>query len=169
MYKTMGDLQIPVMRSVHPNPLPSIIGVSDSNTVRLVNTDNKGNKVVPVEQFKVEKEYFDENTANPNVWGPHFWASLHLSAAYYPLNPSDIVRERMKCRILAIPYEVPCELCRTHASAFIEDSRDRLDQIVSGKHELGKFYVDFHNKVNQRYNKPTWTYEKAYKYYRGLN
>ena len=139
------------MRTVHPNPLPNIVGVDGDN------------------RKLVSKEYFDENTANPNVWGPHFWASLHISAAYYPFNPSEIVRERMKARILAIPYEIPCELCRTHASAFIEGNRDRLDQIVSGRHELGSFYVDFHNKVNQRYNKPTWTYENAYKYYRGLN
>lgn len=107
------------------------------------------------------------STSNPKIWGPHFWISLHLSAAYYPLEPSNIVKERMKGRILAIPYEVPCETCRPHASAFIEANRDRLDEIVSSRHSLGKFYVDFHNKVNERYNKPTWTYEQAYKFYRG--
>jgi FAD-linked sulfhydryl oxidase len=101
----------------------------------------------------------------PNVWGPPFWFSLHVSAAFYPLQPSDIVKERMKCRILAIPYEVPCDNCRAHASAFIEGNRHRLDEIVGNRHELGRFYVDFHNKVNERYGKPLWTYEQAYSYY----
>lgn len=108
-------------------------------------------------------------TSDPKVWGPPFWFSLHVSAAHYPENPSQIVRERMKNRILAIPYEVPCSTCRPHASAFVESHREHLDKIVSNRHELGKFYVDFHNKVNKRYGKPEWTYEKAYKYYSGRN
>jgi FAD-linked sulfhydryl oxidase len=115
-------------------------------------------------EWKTEKVM---STSNPKVWGPAFWLSLHLSAAHYPENPSAIVRDRMKQRIMAIPYEVPCSTCRPHASAFIESNRDKLDTVVSNKHELGKFYVDFHNKVNKRYNKPEWTYEKAYAVYSG--
>jgi hypothetical protein len=107
------------------------------------------------------------STSDPKVWGPSFWFSLHVSAAHYPENPSQIVRDRMKQRILAIPYEVPCPTCRPHAISFIESYRDKLDQVVSSRHALGKFYVDFHNKVNKRYNKPEWTYEQAYKVYSG--
>lgn len=117
----------------------------------------------------IPKPELVENTANPNVWGPPFWFSLHISAVYYPENPSNIVRERMKCRILAIPYEIPCGACRPHAISYIESNRDNLDKIVSNRHELGAFYVDFHNKVNERYGKPTWTYEDAYNYYSGKN
>jgi hypothetical protein len=107
------------------------------------------------------------NTYDPKVWGPSFWFGLHVSAAHYPEDASPIVRERMKGRILALPYEIPCRACMTHASAFIESNKDRLDEIVSGKHTLGKFYVDFHNKVNKRYGKPEWTYEQAYAKYSG--
>lgn len=113
-------------------------------------------------------------TSNPYVWGPAFWMSLHISAAYYPVNPSQIVRERMKQRILAIPYEVPCSSCRPHAISFIEPFRekvsedmDRLDIVVSSRDNLVKFYVDFHNKVNARYGKRQWTYEEAIKTYSG--
>ena len=116
----------------------------------------------------------DVQTSDPSVWGPAFWFSLHVSAAYYPVEPSDIVKERMKQRILAIPYEVPCPTCRPHASAFIESYRvgdpkfaSRLDRVVSGRDELIKFYVDFHNKVNERYGKRQWTYDEAKKVYSG--
>lgn len=108
-------------------------------------------------------------TTNPKIWGPPFWKSLHLSATHYPENPTLIVKHHMKNRILAIPYEIPCNKCRIHALHFIEKHMDYLDQIVSNKHSLGKFYVDFHNQVNQRYNKPTWTYEQAYAYYQNPN
>jgi len=131
----------------------------------------------PVENFEetnisiphIEMKYKNDlvSTSDPKIWGPPFWFSLHVSAVYYPENPSQIVRDRMKQRIMAIPYEVPCGTCRPHASSFIESYREKLDQVVSNKHELGKFYVDFHNNVNRRYNKPEWTYEQAYKIYSG--
>lgn len=108
-----------------------------------------------------------KNNINPSVWGPPYWYTLHTSAVHYPLYASPIVKERMKNRILAIPYEIPCALCRSHANAFIEIHKNTLDNIVSDRHSLGRFYVDFHNSVNKRYNKPEWTYEEAYKYYSG--
>jgi len=102
---------------------------------------------------------------NPQVWGPPFWFSLHVSAANYPVNPSPIWRERMKGRILAIPFEIPCAACKPHAAAFIENNKHRLDDIVSSRKSLIRFYVDFHNKVNERYGKRQWTYEEAEEYY----
>lgn len=121
----------------------------------------------PISKPEFELKITPGYTTDPKVWGPPFWFSLHVSAAHYPENPSQIVRERMKQRILAIPYEVPCSTCRPHASAFVEANRDKLDEIVSNKHSLGKFYVNFHNQVNKRYGKPEWTYEQAYRVYSG--
>lgn len=113
-------------------------------------------------------------TSNPYVWGPAFWLSFHVSAAYYPVNPSKIVSDRMKQRILAIPYEVPCSSCRPHAISFIEPYREKisqdtdgLDMVVSSRENLVKFYVDFHNYVNKRFGKKQWTYEEAEEAYSG--
>jgi len=117
-----------------------------------------------VENFSLKEEQ-ETGTSDPKIWGPKFWFSLHNSAAHYPISASPLVRDRMKGRLLAIPYEIPCPTCQPHASAYIEKHRDHLDEIVSGRHSLGKFYVDFHNEVNKRYGKPVWTYEQAYKTY----
>lgn len=108
-------------------------------------------------------------TSNPNIWGPPFWFSLHISALYYPEEASPIVRERMKNRILAIPYEIPCGLCRPHASSYIEKNKENLDNIVNGRESLFRFYLDFHNAVNARYGKEQWSYERAYNHYSGKN
>ena len=105
-------------------------------------------------------------TSDPKIWGPPYWYSLHNSAAHYPHQASKIVAGRMKNRILAIPYEIPCHTCQPHASAYIEKfSEQDLDRIVSGRKELFNFFVDFHNEVNKRYGKPIWSYESAYKKY----
>jgi hypothetical protein len=113
------------------------------------------------------KEEQGLSTNNPRVWGPAFWFTLHTSAMYYPENASPIVKERMKNRILAIPYELPCSSCRQHAIAFIESNRDKLDDIVSSNDKLFRFYVDFHNQVNARYGKREWTYDEARAAYSG--
>lgn len=128
---------------------------------------NWGDDFVTMNKFSEPKPPPKSNQASPSVWGPPFWYTLHTSAAHYPISPSAIVRERMKQRILAIPYEIPCALCRPHASAFVENKKDVLDSIVASRENLIKFYVDFHNQVNKRYNKPLWTYDQAFKAYGG--
>jgi len=120
----------------------------------------------PYTEIKWRTEQVD-NMSDPKIWGPPFWFNLHMCAANYPEHASPIVKDRMKARILAIPYEIPCLRCKPHASAFIEQNRKQLDDICSCRDKLFKFYVDFHNKVNQRYNKPIMSYEDAWKLYLG--
>lgn len=129
-----------------------------------------GMYTIPESNLKRKKiENFETPTisgsADPKIWGPPFWFTLHNSAVHYPIQASPIVKERMKHRIFAIPYEIPCSNCRPHAIDFIEKNRPQLENIVSGRHNLFQFYVDFHNKVNERYGKPIWTYEQAYELY----
>ena len=133
-----------------------------------VSTFRTRENFTPRLKTEIQEKFNDAVSVDPKIWGPHFWYTLHTSAAFYPVEASPIVQERMKQRILAIPYEIPCEKCRTHALAFVEGRKD-LDHAVSGKESLSKFYVDFHNLVNQRYGKPVWTYEQALQKYGGVN
>lgn len=98
---------------------------------------------------------------DPRVWGPPFWFSLHVSSANYPVTASNLTRELMKNRILALPIEIPCSACRPHAHEYVESRRGELDSICSGRDSLFAFYVDFHNKVNERYGKPKVSYDEA--------
>jgi len=107
------------------------------------------------------------STTSPPVFGPPMWFTLHNAAAHYVDNPSPLARERMKNVILGIPVLLPCQNCREHATAYIEKNYDNLDDVVSSRDKLFKFFVDFHNYVNQRYNKKIFTYEEAYKMYLG--
>lgn len=153
------------INSLSTPPTPSLSTISLKKEGYNNEGDNKDNNEEI--EYTLEYETGNVNTFNPQIWGPSYWFNLHISATYYPLSASPIVKDRMKGRILAIPYEIPCAKCRGHAIAFIEKHRDKLDTIVSGRHELGRFYVDFHNQVNKRYGKKEWTYEEAYKLYSG--
>jgi hypothetical protein len=103
------------------------------------------------------------NLTDPRVWGPPFWFSLHVSSANYPIKASNLTRELMKNRIKALPIEIPCSACRPHAHAYVESRKEELDDICSGRDSLFRFYVDFHNAVNKRYNKPIMSYDEARK------
>lgn len=106
------------------------------------------------------------NTSDPSVWGPSFWFTLHNGAAHYPIDASNHRKKRMKDFILGIPVILPCKGCIPHAIAYIEEAKPRLDDIVSGQDNLFKFFVDFHNNVNERYGKKQFTYDEAYKIYK---
>jgi hypothetical protein len=105
------------------------------------------------------------STSDPNLWGPCLWFTLHNASIRYAKNPSDICKKYMKGFIIGLPLIIPCELCADHARAFIE-SRD-LDETVSTRDFLFKFFVDFHNEVNVRYNKPKMDYQTAFELYSG--
>lgn len=105
-------------------------------------------------------------TNSPGVFGPAMWFSFHTGAAHLPDVLSPISAGRIKNFINGIPEIVPCVECSEHARAFIENNRTRIDNIKRGD-DVFKFYVDFHNYVNQRLGKPLVSYEKAYEMYKG--
>jgi hypothetical protein len=104
---------------------------------------------------------------SPEVWGPALWFLLHNSSYNYDEKASPLAIERMKNFILGLPIMIPCKNCREHATAHIEKNIDNLEDVCSGRDSLFNFFVDFHNHVNKRYNKPEISYSDAKKLYSG--
>jgi len=150
-------------------------GQSISSTVAQIPTYSVPKSVNPasttpttsVTSTDMDDLYNNNHNIDPKIWGPNVWNSLHYSAATYPLTASPTVQKLMKCRIQALPFELPCSSCRAHVSAFIEKNLNNLDDIVSGRHKLGQFYTELHNAVNKRLGKPEWSYSDVYKKYSG--
>jgi len=105
------------------------------------------------------------NLQNPRVWGPGLWLTLHVGSLNYPLKASQIVVERMKNFILGLPYILPCNTCSEHSNTYILSRECNLETICSGRNTLFKFFVDLHNYVNKKLNKPIITLEEAYHIY----
>jgi hypothetical protein len=110
-------------------------------------------------------EYTSTNTSEPKVWGPALWFVLHTCAAHYPINGgSPVAKAKIKGFIEGLPYFLPCSDCGNHAQAFI-DSRN-LDEALESRKTLFEFFVDFHNKVNERHRKPLMSATDAYNLYK---
>ena len=102
---------------------------------------------------------------SPSVSGPPFWFTLHNGSAYLPEVLSPISAQRLRNFIDGIPEMHPCTKCSEHAREYIENHKDRINQMKTGN-DFFKFFVDFHNDVNRRLNKPCVSYEQAYAMYR---
>jgi len=105
--------------------------------------------------------------SSPDIFGPPFWFTLHASSMSYSFNPTPIIKEKMRNFIIAIPVILPCKNCQEHATAYIEKHYNEIDTACSSRDSLFKFFVDFHNEVNKKKDKPVMSYEDAYKLYSG--
>ena len=114
----------------------------------------------------IEEKYEERKSGkDPSVFGPPLWFTLHNSSVYYPENPSPVHAERMKNIIIGLPVLLPCETCKEHATAYIENNKHQLPDICKSRQTLFRFFVDFHNYVNERLKKKIFTYEEAEKLY----
>lgn len=125
------------------------------------------------EHYKAIKRKKDKETAkevkkvgnDPKVFGPPLWFSLHNASAYYPENAAPLHAERMKNIIIGLPVLIPCETCKEHATNYIEENKHLLMDICKTKKDVFKFFVDFHNYVNERLGKKKFSYEEAHNLY----
>jgi len=88
---------------------------------------------------------------NPKVFGPHFWATIHLSA----LHSKDL--DLYKNFIHTLGPIIPCKQCSEH---FIENLKSH--PIHS---DLFKWSVEMHNIVNRQTFKREIEYDEAYEYW----
>jgi hypothetical protein len=132
------------------------------NYTTIEKLDEKKDKIEIIYETKKVK-----STSSPDVFGPPMWFTLHNGASKYPDNPSPITKQRMKYFIIGLPVMIPCANCREHATSYIEKNMPDLDRICNNRTNLFNFFVDFHNYVNERLNKPLMCYSDAEKLYNG--
>ena len=92
-----------------------------------------------------------------SVWGPVTWRLLHMMVLKVNNTITPTQMTELKNIILRILSNLPCPYCTSHAISYISTSNYKSIQNVS---DLRIFMFQFHNKVNQRLNKPLITYEQ---------
>ena len=104
---------------------------------------------------------------DPTVFGPAVWFTLHNGSAHLPSDLSPVSLARIKMFIDGIPdMLVVCPSCAEHARNYIETHRHIINAMKGGD-DVFKFYVDFHNFVNERLGKGIMSYDAARKLYSG--
>jgi hypothetical protein len=105
------------------------------------------------------------STATPEINGPPFWFILHNGTAHLPEQISPISLQRLRGFIDGIPEMQPCTECSEHARAYIDKNKEKILALKTGD-DFFRFFVDFHNVVNQRLGKKIVSYNEAYLMYK---
>jgi len=99
-------------------------------------------------------ELSGKKNINPNVWGPIFWDTLHLTAFGFPSDPNDTDKNAYKNFILSYVKILPCDKCSRDAIEYINMTSDfEWSKILKNRDSLIKWTWIFHDYVNNKLDK----------------
>jgi hypothetical protein len=136
-----------------------------TNTVK--NKNKNKNKTIKAK--KSNKKCSRKTSADPRVFGPEMWVTLHRISVNYPNKPSKIAQENAAKFIKSLPYMLPCTHCGCHFLHYLK--KHNLQNVCKNRHNITAFFVNAHNSVSKHTNpknKP-WTTEQALKTYKYEN
>ena len=102
----------------------------------------------------------------PDVWGPIFWATIHITALAYPEEPNYAQKRSAKDFFKSLVELIPCPVCRVHYADNLK--KNPIDPFLDNRTDLVNWTVKLHNKVNLDLGKPTITTEQFLKAYEDM-
>ena len=103
-----------------------------------------------------------------SVWGPCVWYLFHTVAHHIKEDHPNF--EGAKNQFITFSFRIatnlPCPECSQHATAYLSKINP---QMIKTKYDLKMLYINFHNAVNIRKDKPIFTIEEADAKYKNAN
>ena len=99
----------------------------------------------------------------PEIWGPIFWAMMHIVSMAYPDDPTYSEKRAAKDLFNALAQLLPCPVCRTHYKETIQ--KIPVETWLDNRTSLIEWVWMVHNAVNERLGKPTITQTEFFKRY----
>lgn len=98
---------------------------------------------------------------SPEKIGPGAWNTMHNTAAGADEMDSSQGIKYFCDFIWNMLNRFPCNKCRNHALQFVsmKDPAEFAKHNPAHSYPLSRWTFDFHNFVNTRLKKPTWTWE----------
>jgi hypothetical protein len=112
------------------------------------------------------KKYLDRMHIPPEVWGPFFWHTIHITILGYPQNPSYSDKKAMKEFLESLQVLIPCPICREHYKSHIVKAP--IGPSLDSRKDLFSWSVDLHNAVNTMLGKRIYTETEVIQYYSRL-
>jgi hypothetical protein len=102
----------------------------------------------------------------PEVWGPFFWNTIHITALGYPSKPSHAHKKAAKEFFESLVMLIPCPICSNHYAEHI--NKYPISPHLDKRADLFKWTHLLHNEVNKMLGKREFTEEEALQYLRRL-
>ena len=100
---------------------------------------------------------------SPNVWGPFFWHTIHITALGYPKEPTYTDKRVAKEFVESLAFLLPCAVCREHYAKHLQAKP--ISTFLDSRADFFKWTVMMHNEVNKTLKKPEWTEQEVIDYY----
>lgn len=92
----------------------------------------------------------------PQIWGPIFWATLHIASLGYSDNPTERQKNHMKVFYESMMDVLPCPVCRKHYEINLEEMP--VTDALNSRTDLIKWVFDMHNRINVQLGKREFTF-----------
>jgi hypothetical protein len=99
----------------------------------------------------------------PEIWGPIFWATLHITSLAYPDTPTYSEKKAAKEFFNSLVFLLPCPVCREHFKEVIQAAP--VESWLDSRQSLMEWVWQIHNAVNTRLGKPAITMAEFLKRY----
>lgn len=87
----------------------------------------------------------------PEVWGPIFWATFHLTSMSYSDTPTYAEKRAAKEFFNSMTHLLPCPVCREHYKEVL--TAMPVDSWLDDRRSLTEWVWMLHNRVNVRLGK----------------
>ena len=88
----------------------------------------------------------------PEIWGPIFWAMMHILSMAYPDDPTYSEKRSAKELFNALVHLLPCPVCRSHYKETLQ--KIPVETWLDNRTSLVEWVWMVHNDVNERLGKP---------------
>ena len=103
----------------------------------------------------------------PDIWGKHFWYTIHFIALDYPENPNNEDKRDFQMFFENLHKVIPCYKCSINYVKHLKE-RPLENRDLENNEKLFRWTVDIHNIVNKNLNKKQMSYEDAWKVYQNF-
>lgn len=87
-----------------------------------------------------------------SVWGPSLWHYLHLMSFNYPINPTNIQKQKYKQLLLNFQYTLPCKYCRINLKKNFKNF-PLSDKIFENRNSFSRYIFNLHEQINKMLGK----------------
>lgn len=100
---------------------------------------------------------------NENIWGPHFWFTLHTIAITYPQNPNDVVKKKYYEFIQNLPLFLPNSKMSNDLIEYLDNFP--VTPYLDSRMSFMKWIHFLHNKINMKLGKEVIDFDDSIKLY----
>lgn len=100
-----------------------------------------------------------------DIWGSHFWNTIHFVALGLPHNPEASDKQAYKSFYTNLVHIIPCQECADHLRENFS-KLPNIDDYLNSPRELFNWTVQLHNVVNKMLGRREWSQSYAYYYYK---